>query len=109
MQPRTPRAASDRGRYPEEAGHEESQREETPSDDDGNESSTFAFLQSSEPINIAKPCTPANSVNGDEMNMLISESPGGPMDVDIVRFTIVLVKYFDLLDCGIRSQWLLPQ
>jgi len=83
MQPRTPRAASDRGRYPEEAGHEESQREETPSDDEGNEGDTFAFLQCSEPINIAKPHTPANSVNGDEMN-IINESPGGPMDVDIV-------------------------
>jgi hypothetical protein len=86
MQPRTPRAASDRGRYPEEAGHEESQREETPSDDEGNEGGTFAFLQYSEPINIAKPHTPANSVNGDEMSMLITESPGGPMDVDMASF-----------------------
>jgi len=92
MQPRTPRAVSDRGRYPEEAGQEESQREETPSDDDGNEGSTFAFLQSSEPINVLKPCTPANSVNGDEMSMLISESPGGPMDIDVVSLAIVPVR-----------------
>lgn len=86
MQPRTPRAASDRGRYPEEAGHEETQREETPSDDDSNgDESTFAFLQNAELLNTGKPCTPANSVCGDEMSMLISESPGQPMDVDMVR------------------------
>jgi hypothetical protein len=84
IQPRTPRAVSDRGRYPEEAGNDESQREDTPSDDD-NEDSTFAFFPPSEPINIAKPCTPANSINGDEMNMLLSESPGIAMDIDMVR------------------------
>lgn len=84
MQPRTPRAASDRGRYPEEAGHEETQREETPSDDDSNGEITFSLLQNIELSSVAKPCTPANSVCGDEMGMLISESPGQPMDVDVV-------------------------
>lgn len=84
IQPRTPRAVSDRGRYPEEAVNDESQREDTPSDDD-NEDNTFAFLPPSDPINIAKPCTPANSVNGDEMNMLLLESPGIAMDIDMVR------------------------
>jgi hypothetical protein len=109
MQPRTPRATSDRGRYPEEAGHEESQREDTPSDDDGHESSTFAFLQSSEPINIVKPCTPANSVNGDEMNMLISESPGGPMDVDIVSFSHRSLSFvIETHSTPAFSQWLPP-
>lgn len=69
--PRTPRTASDRGRYPEEAGQEESQREEASSDDeDDNEVETaFSFYPpgSSDPINIVKPITPASSVNGDDL------------------------------------------
>lgn len=84
LHPRTPRATSDRGRYPEEAGHDDVQREDTPSDDDSNEDNTFAFLQNIEPLSIAKPSTPAGSVCGEEMSMLISESPGQPMDVDMV-------------------------
>ncbi|EIW86910.1 hypothetical protein CONPUDRAFT_86845 [Coniophora puteana RWD-64-598 SS2] len=84
MQPRTPRAPSDRGRYPEEAGHEESQREDTPSDDEVEGlNSVFAYEGPSEPINILKPCTPAPSVNGDDMNMSIAGSPIiGAMDID---------------------------
>lgn len=86
MQPRTPRAASDRGRYPEEAGHDETPREDTPSDDDAHEECAFAFMSNNDAI---KPHTPGGSVNGgvncDEMNMLVTESPGIPlMDVDMV-------------------------
>ncbi|KAI0066424.1 hypothetical protein BV25DRAFT_1971221 [Artomyces pyxidatus] len=88
MQPRTPRAPSDRGRYPEEAG-EDFAREDTPSDDDGDddELATFAFTPpTSEPIPISKPRTPAasvsGSVNGDDLAI---DSPGGfiAMDVDM--------------------------
>ncbi|KAH7914774.1 hypothetical protein BJ138DRAFT_1133142 [Hygrophoropsis aurantiaca] len=84
MQPRTPRAPSDRGRYPEEAGHEESQREDTPSEDEDDDiEGLFAYDTQSEPITI-KPCTPAQSVNGDELSMSISGSPmSGAMDVDV--------------------------
>ncbi|KZT08543.1 uncharacterized protein LAESUDRAFT_723411 [Laetiporus sulphureus 93-53] len=79
FQPRTPRAASDRGRYPEEAGEEEQHREETPSDDGEFDELPYASV---EPINIVKPSTPAQSVNGDDMGML--DSPGGmAMDVDV--------------------------
>ncbi|KAJ7446419.1 hypothetical protein B0H11DRAFT_2162301 [Mycena galericulata] len=81
--PRTPRTVADRGRYPEEAGHEEFQREDTPSDD-GDDDSTYPPLYplptGTEPINIR---TPAGSVNGDDM--CISESPSlSGMDVDVV-------------------------
>ncbi|KAJ6575356.1 hypothetical protein B0H19DRAFT_638124 [Mycena capillaripes] len=84
--PRTPRTVADRGRYPEEAGHEEFQREDTPSDDGDDNDSTYTPLyplpSGSEPINIR---TPAGSVNGDDINtMCISESPGlSGMDVDV--------------------------
>ncbi|KAJ7492391.1 hypothetical protein FB451DRAFT_1123214 [Mycena latifolia] len=83
--PRTPRTVADRGRYPEEAGHEEFQREDTPSDDGDDNDSTYPFYpipSGSEPINIR---TPAGSVNGDDINtMCISESPSlSGMDVDV--------------------------
>ncbi|KAJ6504385.1 hypothetical protein DFH09DRAFT_291620 [Mycena vulgaris] len=84
--PRTPRTVADRGRYPEEAGHEEFQREDTPSDDGDDNDSTYTpfypIHSGSEPINIR---TPAGSVNGDDINtMYISESPGlSGMDVDV--------------------------
>lgn len=85
FQPRTPRAASDRGRYPEEAGEEEQRREETPSDDGEFDELPYASV---EPINIVKPSTPAQSVNGDDMGML--DSPGGmAMDVDVVCDAVV--------------------
>lgn len=89
LQPRTPRTATDRGRYPEEAGHEESQREDTPSDDEEGDGldEPFAFSASggSEPINIRKPLTPAGSVNGDGMTMSVSEtsSDSNAMEIDM--------------------------
>ncbi|KAH9835865.1 uncharacterized protein C8Q71DRAFT_858703 [Rhodofomes roseus] len=76
---RVQRPPSDRGRYPEEADVEEPQREDTPSDDDGelDDSVPFSFV---EPIAISKSVTPAASVNGEDM----LESPGGAaMDVDV--------------------------
>ncbi|KAJ7170110.1 hypothetical protein C8R46DRAFT_994830 [Mycena filopes] len=85
--PRTPRTVADRGRYPEEAGPDEFQREDTPSDDGEDDDSTYTpfhpIASGSEPINIR---TPAGSVNGDDLNtMCLSESPGlSSMDVDVV-------------------------
>lgn len=89
VQPRTPRVTTDRGRYPEEAGREELQREDTPSDDDEEtEDTPFAFsAPGSEPINIYKARTPAGSVNGDDLNMSVSESSSFgtvAMDIDLV-------------------------
>ncbi|KAI0322169.1 hypothetical protein OF83DRAFT_1095598 [Amylostereum chailletii] len=85
MQPRTPRAPSDRGRYPEEAG-EDTLREETPSDD-GEDDDEYAFAfapPKSDPISIIKPRTPAasvcGSINGDDPSM---DSPGGMMAMDV--------------------------
>lgn len=82
--PRTPRTVADRGRYPEEAAQDDFQREDSPSDDENDNDSTYTPFHSipkgSEPINIR---TPAGSVNGDDM--CISESPSLPgMDVDVV-------------------------
>ncbi|KAK7059186.1 hypothetical protein VNI00_001813 [Paramarasmius palmivorus] len=85
LHPRTPRAPSDRGRYPEEAGTEnEPQREDSPSEDEEGDS-YFPSYPSSEPITISKRHTPASSVNGDDMtSMSISESPScTPMDIDV--------------------------
>ncbi|TCD62851.1 hypothetical protein EIP91_006332 [Steccherinum ochraceum] len=87
LQPRTPRAPSDRGRYPEEAATDEPEREDTPSDDEDEqadllESSAFAFTPS-EPINIVKPVTPAQSVVGDDFSV---ESPGTAMDIDMPSY-----------------------
>ncbi|KAG5654715.1 hypothetical protein H0H81_007471 [Sphagnurus paluster] len=89
--PRTPRVIVDRGRYPEEAGPEESQREDTPSDDEGEQldETPFAFSAhgGSEPIAIKKPHTPADSLNGDDLGMSTSESSSlgfAAMDVDLV-------------------------
>jgi len=91
IQPRTPRVATDRGRYPEEAGHEEEpQREDTPSDDDDEtDDIPFAFSApgGSQPIFIQNSGTPAGSFNGDDVNMSISESSSFgtvAMDVDLV-------------------------
>lgn len=79
--PRTPRAASDRGRYPEEVGEDEPQRETTPSDDEELDDVSLAYSESAA---ATKPVTPAQSINGDEAWML--ESPIGiAMDVDMVR------------------------
>ncbi|KAH0590959.1 hypothetical protein H2248_001072 [Termitomyces sp. 'cryptogamus'] len=87
--PRTPRVAADRGRYPEEAGREEAQREDTPSDDDDEhiDDAPFAFssLAPSAPIAIQKPYT-SGSVNGDDLTMSTSASSSfgtAAMDVDL--------------------------
>jgi hypothetical protein len=97
IQPRTPRVAADRGRYPEEAGQEEEpQREDSPSDDeDESEDTPFAFSASggSQPITIQKPRTPAGSLNGDDLYMSISESSSFgtvAMDVDLVSSIFVM-------------------
>ncbi|KAI0334371.1 hypothetical protein GY45DRAFT_1318375 [Cubamyces sp. BRFM 1775] len=80
MHPRTPRPASDRGRYPEDAAEEEPQRESTPSDEEElDDSVPFAYTDSAA---ATKPVTPAQSINGDDPSML--ESPiGFAMDVDM--------------------------
>ena len=89
-QPRTPRALTDRGRYPEEAGLEESQREDTPSDDEDHfDEEPFAFQLPGgrEPIPIRKPGSSAGNGNNDDLNMSTSEtsSIGAlSMDVDMV-------------------------
>ena len=92
--PRTPRAPSDRGRYPEEAGEDEPTREDTPSDDEFEDDldtanmGPFSFSAAgSEPININKSVTPAQSVNGDDMGL--SESPGNSMAMDIDMASMV--------------------
>lgn len=94
-QPRTPRVAADRGRYPEEAGQEEEpQRDDTPSDDeDEADDAPFAFSASggSQPISIQKPRTPVGSSNGDDLYMSISESSSFgtvAMDVDLVSTSV---------------------
>ncbi|KAF8846182.1 hypothetical protein BDN67DRAFT_891078 [Paxillus ammoniavirescens] len=83
IQPRTPRAPSDRGRYPEEVCDEEVQREDTPSDDDDDDvEGIFAFDPQSD-MSTTKPCTPAHSMNGDDPSMSIMGSPMTvAMDVD---------------------------
>lgn len=85
-QQKIPRAPSDRGRYPEEAGLDEPTREDTPSDDEDDIgfSQPFSYTGSSEPISISKTITPAHSVYGDDTGM--SESPGNmAMDIDMVN------------------------
>ncbi|KAI0828941.1 hypothetical protein BC628DRAFT_1417323 [Trametes gibbosa] len=80
MHPRTPRPASDRGRYPEDAAEEEPQRESTPSDDEEELEDSVLFAYTDSAV-ATKPVTPAQSVNGDDLSML--ESPiGFAMDVD---------------------------
>ena len=86
LQPRTPRAPSDRGRYPEEVGDEEVHGEGSPSDDDDDVDAIFVLDPQSEQIP-AKPraCTPAQSVNGDDPPMSLMGSPMiMAMDVDAV-------------------------
>jgi len=87
-QPRTPRPLTDRGRYPEEAGLEESPREDTPSDDEDQfDEEPFAFPTpgGSEPIPIRKPA--GNGNNFDDLNMSTSATSSTgtlSMDVDMV-------------------------
>ncbi|KAG2075122.1 hypothetical protein BDR04DRAFT_1150435 [Suillus decipiens] len=81
-QPRTPRALSDRGRYPEEVGHEDSHEDPLSDDDDDDVQGLFAFDAQNDSSNV-KPCTPAQSINGDDLSMFLAESPMGiAMDVD---------------------------
>ncbi|KAK0233735.1 hypothetical protein IW262DRAFT_104594 [Armillaria fumosa] len=77
LQPHTPRSVSDRGRYPEEAGHDDFQREDTPSDDE-EEDGPFAYTPSghSDPINIVNR---RKNASGDDLD--IAES-SGLMDID---------------------------
>ncbi len=97
LPPKTPRTATDRGRYPEEAGQEEEeQREDTPSDDEdgdaGEEPFAFSSSGGSEPINIQKPLTPAGSISGDGMFLSVSEtsSDSNAMEIDIVSASIAI-------------------
>ena len=88
-QPRTPRASSDRGRYPEEVSEERGmQRCQTPSDDSDYEDDSipFAFAApTQEPITI-RTRTPAASVSGSLCGEdIYADSPGAAMDVDMVR------------------------
>lgn len=81
VQPRTPRIPSNKGRYPEEAVDEDFDREDTPSDEDDVDG-IFAFDPPSESAT-TKPCTPAQSVNGDDFATCTSGSPMVvAMDVD---------------------------
>ncbi len=91
MQPRTPRAPSDRGRYPEEAEDRDLEPCQTPSDDsdcDEPDGIPFAFsAPTQEPITI-RTRTPVASVNGslcgDDPYV---DSPGAAMDIDLVRIS----------------------
>jgi hypothetical protein len=79
----SPKAPSDRGRYPEEADTVDAQRESTPSDGDADDH-PYPF-GSYDSIVVSKTSTPAASVNGDEMPMSVMESPGLPhMEIDMV-------------------------
>ena len=84
--PRTPRALTDRGRYPEDATLEEPSRDDSDSDDEAEpeEAQPAPFSQShSEPLSISKSVTPAQSINGDDVGFY--ESPGQmAMDIDLV-------------------------
>jgi hypothetical protein len=90
-QPRTPRAPSDRGRYPEEASEDRDlQPCDTPSDDsdyDEPDGIPFAFAASThEPITI-RTRTPAASVSGSLCgDDPCADSPGAAMDIDMVSF-----------------------
>ncbi|KAM6498491.1 hypothetical protein JOM56_006439 [Amanita muscaria] len=89
-QPRTPRSAADRGRYPEEAVDDDFYREETPSDDEGPPADTLLFSTpgGNEPISISKTHTPSgsiHSINSEDLNS-VSECSGlgnGFMDIDM--------------------------
>ncbi len=115
MQPRTPRTLADRGRYPEEAGPEETTREETPSDDEldqGNGDGPFSFSvpppTGTQPIAIQRRThTPAGSItgsiNGDEPGMSISETSssfgGAAMDIDsaVCSFDLFFPQISDII------------
>lgn len=89
LTPKTPRAPSDRGRYPEEAGDEEEVAVQSEDDDELCEGSVFDYNATTEAINISRKGTPAQSISGDD---LYSWNPGSPvgssyMDVDPVSIS----------------------
>ena len=92
LTPKTPRAPSDRGKYPEEAGDDEEVAVQSDDDDEPCDGSMFGFATTTEAINISRRGTPAQSMNGDEM---YSWNPGSPvgssyMDVDPVSTLLSL-------------------
>jgi hypothetical protein len=95
MRPHTPRAPSDRGRYPEEVSEERDvQRCQTPSDDSDYEeadSIPFAFAPLTNEQIMIRTRTPAASVSGslcgDDPSM---DSPAA-MDVDMVRIPTMYI------------------
>ena len=97
MQPRAPRAPSDRGRYPEEVSEERGIEQCQTSSDDSDYEETdgipFAFPQpTQEPITI-RTRTPAASVSGSLCgDDIYADSPGAAMDVDAVR--VCSLSYF---------------
>ena len=100
LTPKTPRAPSDRGRYPEEAEDEEEVAIQSDDDDEElGEGSLFDHNTTAEAINISRRGTPAQSINGDD---LYSWNPGSPvgssyMDVDPVNdiFLSGICAYID--------------
>lgn len=86
LTPKTPRAPSDRGKYPEEAGDDEEIAVQSDDDDELCEGSVFNYNATTEAINISRRGTPAQSINGDEMYLWGPVSPVGSsyMDVDPV-------------------------
>lgn len=92
LTPKTTRAPSDRGRYPEEAGDEEEVAVQSDDDEELREGSVFDYNATTEAINISRRGTPAQSINGDD---IYSWNPGSPigssyMDVDPVSITQVV-------------------
>jgi len=100
LTPKTPRAPSDRGRYPEEAGDEDEVAVQSEDDDDElGEGSVFDYTATTEAISISRRGTPAQSLNGDDP---YSWNPGSPvgssyMDVDPVSvlFSLSICAYID--------------
>ena len=97
LTPKTPRAPSDRGRYPEEAGDDEVAAAQSDDDDELCEGSVFDYNATTEAISISRRGTPAQSINGEDM---YSWNPGSPvgssyMDVDPVSilFPLILCAY----------------
>ncbi|KAF9786824.1 hypothetical protein BJ322DRAFT_678679 [Thelephora terrestris] len=87
LTPKTPRAPSDRGKYPEEAGDEEEVAVQSDDDDELCDGSMFGYgTTTTEAINISRRGTPAQSLNGDDIYSWNPGSPAGSsyMDVDPV-------------------------
>ena len=92
LTPKTPRAPSDRGRYPEEAGDEEEEvAVQSDDDDELCEGSVFDYNATTEAINISRKGTPAQSINGDDM---YSWNPGSPVGSSYMDVDPVSAPYF---------------